>query len=555
MKKEKEVQSDFFDRFESVCQRQSDVLMIGNLILFTLMSFLLFNMRVSIGGDDSTYIIRAVNFIKDGSYPSFQGPVYPMFLSVFVGLFGIKLGMLKLTSFVLILGSMYGFYRAYKGRVPYSLLFLSMLMLSVSSYFIFFTSQTYSEAIFLALQIPVVILLFKDIESNAFNWKRLLFMALLIVVGYLTRTVGIGTLIAVVIFYLISKDYKKVGVIVGASVVILLAFLVLKNAIWHNGFFDGGQASTLVYKHPYDKTQGLETIGGYLMRFVDNSNLYLSKQLLKMTGLKADDSISYNSLVTILMYGLFLFGAFKSFKNNKYVLFTALYVAIMLGITFIVLQKLWDQYRLIIPFFPFMLLSLYYGLYQLNKVLKIKLFSILLIVGISFATLSAFSDSVKKVDLLTLRKNFKGDKLLGYTDDWVNYLSMAEYVDEKLGEDAYVAVRKPNMAQVYANGRKFYGIYRFDTEDSDELIQLLKEKKVTHIIMASLRKNPRVYNKQTINTIQRYMYHVAKKYPYAYEPIHRIGDQEPAYLFKIHYDRLKTQQEIDAQSKGGEKNK
>ncbi|MCU4163261.1 glycosyltransferase family 39 protein [Carboxylicivirga caseinilyticus] len=549
MKKKKESDLDFMDKFENFCKSRSSVILMVILAIFSLMSFLLFSLRVSIGGDDSTYIIRAVNFLNEGSYPSFQGPVYPLFLSLFISVFGVKLGLLKLTSFALMLTSMIGFYKVFKERIPYWLVFSTMLLLSASSYFIFFTSQTYSEALFMALQIPVFILLFKDVDSKEeFNWKRLIFIAGLIVISYLTRTVAIGTLIAVLVFYLINKNYKKAGAVLAGTVVLFFVFLLLKSLIWGNGMFDGGQASTLIYKHPYDKSQGLETFGGYLMRFVDNSNLYLGKQLLKMTGLKEATSISYNVLITIMLYALFIFGFIKSFKENKYIQFTGIYVAVMLGITFVVLQKLWDQYRLIVPFFPFMLIMIFYSMNKIRQVFKLKLIGYAFIALFAYSTLSSFVISFDNIDLMTLRRNIKGEKLLGYTDDWVNYLSMTEYVDDRLPKTAYVAVRKPNMASLYANGRKFYGIYRFDTQDPDKLLQMLKDKNVTHIIMASLRKNPTVYNKQTINTIQRYMYYIVQKYPDVFEVIHRIGEQEPAYLFKIHYDRLRINPELETET-------
>lgn len=550
MKKTLQPTPSLFDRFENFCETHSKTILTAILGIFTLMSLLLFNLRVSIGGDDSTYIIRAVNFINEGRYPSFQGPIYPIFLSLFIALTGIKLGLLKLTSFILMLATMIGFYRIFRNRIPYSLIFIGMLVMSASSYFMFFTSQTYSEALFMALQIPVFYLLFKTIDAgNSLSWKKLLLMSLFIVIAYLTRTVGLGILIAILIFFSINKKYKQAGITLTSFIVILFAFLLVKNMIWSNGFFDGNQASTLIYKHPYDKSQGLETFGGYLMRFVDNSNLYLGKQFLKMTGLKNPDSLSCNPFVTLILYALFVFAVIRSFKQNKHLLFTAIYTATMLGITFIVLQKIWDQYRLIVPFFPFILLLLLYALNELRILAKNKFINIAFTGLIVFATLSSFAISFDKVDLLTLRKNLKGNKLLGYTDDWVHYLSMAEYVDKKLPENAYVAVRKPNMARLYANGRKFYGIYRFDTEDPDELLKQLKEKNVTHIVMASLRKNPAIYNKQTINTIQRYMYIIIQKYPMVFEAVHLIGKQEPAYLFKIHYDRLTTKEELENNKK------
>jgi hypothetical protein len=164
---------DLFESVENWCRKNQVTIIASILGVFTLFSLLLFNLRVSEGGDDSTYIIRAVNFINDGSYPSFQGPLYPMFLSLFVAVTGIKLGLLKITSFALMLVSMWLIYKTFKDKSAYTLLYASLLIISVSSYFIYFTSQTYSEALFLLLQIPVFMLVYQllDDESGSTNWK------------------------------------------------------------------------------------------------------------------------------------------------------------------------------------------------------------------------------------------------------------------------------------------------------------------------------------------------------------------------------------------------
>ncbi|WP_430815737.1 ArnT family glycosyltransferase [Carboxylicivirga sp. RSCT41] len=540
MNKTKSLQASqtILTKVEDWCQKHQLAIISSILGIFTLFSLLLFNLRVSEGGDDSTYIIRAVNFINDGSYPSFQGPLYPMFLSIFVALFGIKLGLLKITSFALMLISMWLFYKTFKDKIAYTLLFATLLMISVSSYFIYFTSQTYSEALFLLLQVPVFTLVYEllNTEKDTNKLKYIIALSAVILASFLTRTIGIGTLIAVILFFIINKQYKNAGLVAGCFIIMLGLFLIIKSAIWQTALFDSGQASTLIYKHPYQLDKGKETIGGFITRFIDNSNLYLSKHFLKMTGWRSLSTNATISLLTILIYALFGFSTVRAFKNNKHLLFVAVYLVTMLGITFIVLQKLWDQYRLIIPFFPFMVLILLYGVLEFSRNKKSKLQQYLFIILVGISVVSTTAQSLSKIDLLTLRKNLKGDVYEGYTDDWRNYLSMAEFAGEELPENTMVAVRKPNMARIYANGKKFYGIYRFDTTDPDQLLQRLKEREVTHVIMASLRKNPLVNNGQTINTIQRYLYIISQKYPTAFKFQKQIGTVEPAYLFLVDYD-------------------
>ncbi|WP_430811514.1 MULTISPECIES: hypothetical protein [unclassified Carboxylicivirga] len=537
MKEKCQSAPNFFDTIERVCKSRQLVIVGFIMAAFTLLSLLLFNMRVSEGGDDSTYIIRAVNFINDGAYPSFQGPLYPVFLSFFVAIFGLNLGVLKLSSLLLMVAGIWFFYRVFRERIPYVVLFGTLLITSFSSFYIYFSSQTYSEALFILLQLPVFGFVFKldERKDNQPAWTLLLGLSLAILATYLTRTVGVGALIAVLIFFIFRKRYKEGLLVAGGFVVLLFLFLLLKSAIWHNGFFDSGQASTLLYKHPYQMDQGKETLGGFLGRFIDNSNLYLSKHYLRMTGLRAAEVKSVNGVFTLVLYFLFILGSIRAFKRDSYLFFTALYTAVMLGITFVVLQKLWDQYRLIVPFFSFMTLILLYGIYGLAAYRKSQWPGRMVMALVIFCCGSTLLHSFASVDLLTLRKNLKGDLYEGYTDDWRNYLSMAEYVGDELPEEAYVAVRKPNMARIYAGGKKFYGIYRYDTDDPDLLLQRLRDRKVSHVIMASLRKNPNINNGQTINTIQRYLYIVSKKYPELFRLEHQIGSVEPSYLFRIDY--------------------
>ncbi|RLD70249.1 MAG: hypothetical protein DRJ10_20570, partial [Bacteroidetes bacterium] len=75
-------------------------------------------MKVSVGGDDANYIIKAWDFLNEFKFPSFQGPAYPVFLSLFIWLFGINLPVLKFISALFLLGHFVAFYYAFKNRIP-----------------------------------------------------------------------------------------------------------------------------------------------------------------------------------------------------------------------------------------------------------------------------------------------------------------------------------------------------------------------------------------------------------------------------------------------------
>ena len=74
----------------------------------------------------------------------------------------------------------------------------------------------------------------------------------------------------------------------------------------------------------------------------------------------------------------------------------------------------------------------------------------------------------------------------------------------------------------------------------DSLINLLLRGNVDYLIRANLRLNPNQKSNRVINTVHRYMYYMEQKYFGIFSQVSQIGgdDEEPAYLFQIHWDRF-----------------
>jgi hypothetical protein len=291
-----------------------------------------------------------------------------------------------------------------------------------------------------------------------------------------------------------------------------------------------------LYKNPYQSSLGNETLLGFFIRFAGNANSYLSKHFMIMVGLKPALSLTQQPGVTILLFLLFFTGLIRFIKKNLFLLFIGFYLMFMLGATFFSLQTLWDQSRLIMPYFPFMVLFLsetfisFTSLSEHKIIKKLPLFILALCFSLSLA------QTLRQTDFSAIGKQLNGNRYYGYTPDWENYLKMAEYVARELPKESYVACRKPNMARIYGGGKSFYGIYSLPTQDPDSLLGLLKTAGVTHIMAAHLRKNPRYNSGQIINTIHRYISIIAQKYPQMFILRKAIGSSESAGLFEIDYE-------------------
>ncbi len=541
--------STWFQRTENTLIRNSAMLMWVAIALYIFFSIFTFSLRISEGGDDSTYIIRALTLIEDGRFPTYQGPLYPAVLSLFLLPFGLAIGLLKFSSWIFLTAALLLLFKAFKDKVSLLTLTGTLFILVVNHHLLYFGSQTYSEAFFMMLQGIFILLLFGHIKNrpHQFGWLNNLILALLILALALTRTIGAVALPALLLFLLFRRQYRDAVSVTLFFAGATLIYLALKYYVWELSPMAGGQATSLLYKHPYDFSAGKETFGGFMMRFVQNSNIYLSRHFLIMTGLKPALSLTKQPFVTILLYALFIAGMFRFHKNNPFLFFTGFYLMFFLGATFFSLQTLWDQNRLILPYLPLMVLFLSETIVSYTSSLKNKTLQKLPLFILVLSFTLTLAQTARQTDFSAIGKQLAGDRYYGYTPDWVNYLKMAEYISKELPEESYVACRKPNMACIYANGKKFYGIYRFQTQDADSLLARLKDVGATHIIAASLRKNPRVNTGDIINTIHRYMGNIVKKYPKAFILRKKMGTSEPAWLFEIDYNTQPPKQPDNTQ--------
>ena len=378
------VEVGILEKIENFLSKYSNLFLGAILVLSMLFSFLIFDFNVSVGGDDSAYIERAYDFYHNSVFPGFQGPLYPILLSPFIGIFGLNLIVLKLISLVFLISGIFLLYNTFKNKIPFTVLIPGFLIFTLSWNFLYYGSQTYSETLFFLLQAIVFNVMFKNFTENneKFSFKKdikaILLLSFVLFVSIITKNIAYASVIAVFLFLIITKQYVKAGI----TAVILVGFNglwgLVRKTVWAADKLQvSEQGAKLLLKNPYDPNQGNEDISGYLQRFWDNTQIYLSKRIFEFTGWRPntilpEEITALSGFLGILV--LILFGAalFFVFNKNKYLLFTVIYTIIMYGITFIVLQKIWDSGRLIITLLPFTVLSIFGGLYYFSKSEKIS---------------------------------------------------------------------------------------------------------------------------------------------------------------------------------------
>lgn len=349
-KKHQYVKKSLFESIEEKLGKHINLWQIALTFLAILFSIFMFDAKVSIGHDDSLYILAGYKYAKDffGYWYSDNAPFYVMFLALPISLFGLNLIILKLISVLCFSASVWLLFSAFKGRIPHLILVSSIFIYALNYFALSYASLTYTEAFFLLIQSIFFLLIFKHLDliskqensyksifQNAFKW---IFMGFIIYLLYFTRTVGIGVIAAVAVYFMFKKEFKNTIAILVSFGIIYVAFEILKKILWGDKIKNLAQTNILFLKDAYDPSKGTEDFSGFIDRFFGNTVIYISSRFWEMLGFRKENAEFSTPLALFTVILLFI-GLIYSFrKKQNTVFFTALYCAALLSITFVALQ-------------------------------------------------------------------------------------------------------------------------------------------------------------------------------------------------------------------------
>jgi hypothetical protein len=389
----------------------------------------------------------------------------------------------------------------------------------------------------MALQYILLFYFFKLLDSlkdkNVLlkkNWKQWLIVGLLLFLMTYTRNIAITCLVGIVIYFAIQKQFRYVLYLLSSFLIFEIPVTLLEKIVWHSSNQLSSQGAVLLLKNPYNAADGKETPVGFIVRLIENTDIYFSKRFFQIIGLRPADSTTTLPWITFFFVLILLFAIYRIIKSkNKYLLATALYVVSIVGATFIVIQTSWDQPRMIIIYVPPLLMILLYGLYDTLKKKGWALqFFMVIMVFVVFISESGVTLKKANENLPILNKNLHGDIYCGFDPGWANYLKLSNWC-EKLPKDSLVVCRKGPMSSIYANGRQFLNVARTDNIDinnADSVISFFRKNHVRYIILANINMG---------NTIERLIAPVAQKYPQRLRIIRQEGSTDEAQLVEIRY--------------------
>jgi hypothetical protein len=545
--------SDTFIRLENWFSSNNKKVFYTLAFLSALFSLLFFNARISEAHDDALYIEAGWRYVNE--FPTYfytqNAPLYPLFLGVLTKIFGTRLIIFKLFSVLFNFFGFILFYKSFEKRIPYLIFIPVAVFVAINHLIMYYASMTFTEALYFFLQglfffyaTKVLDLVGKENVDFKKQWKVWLMLGLSMFLISTCKSSAIVVVPAALLFFMVEKNWKALGVTLASYLSFKILYEAAVRVIWGAQNQFKGQGKILLQKDPYDKSQGEEDLAGFVQRFFDNCELYLSKRFFQILGWREENSVEVYGMLAFILILITLTGLFLVYKHNKkQLLLFGIFIGAQILLSFVILQARWDQARIILINMPIMLILMFYVFYHFTHKAGIGklLYLVVAVLLVGSVALSSIKRATANVPIV--KKNLKGDKYYGYTPDWQNFLKCSEWCADSLPKESLVASRKAPMSFVYGKGKKFFPVYSVVKKDSiteqsnpDSALAYFKQNHVTHVMLGSLRIDPSKNTGQIINTVHNILAPIANKYPQKIKLVHTEGGEiEPAYVYELRY--------------------
>ena len=595
--------SSMFDRLENFLNQKEFLIFWTIFVFHVLLCFFSFDPRLTGSNDDANYIEQGYKYAKDftGYYYTSQAPLYPMFLAIPIALLGVNLIFLKVLTMLLNLIAFWFIYKLFKNAVSKTVLFSTLLIISVNYYFLYYSTHTFNETFFMVLQSTFLLFFIKfaskannlyipffekKSEIKIFPIRDLLLTAVFAVLLMIAKNAAIGIIMTYILYFAFKKQWKALFLGSISYALILGIWIFIRTLVWGDLASYGSQSNLLFQKHPYDASKGKVDTKGFIQRFTDNTQVYLSNRLVEALNIKSDETdgqvskakitMGYHLLnendtddtrmpflvskpVTFLIVIFLLLGMWVAYKNKQDALFASgIQTLVILGLTFLVVHVFWAQHRYLYIFVPVMLLLFFNMLWHLgNKFQSLQfilpLFTLMLfimgltlndgmikkqgrILSSAYANKEGISDNANpyKLHFRLAKALISGDRYSGITPDWKNYLKLCEWIGKNIPDTSTIAVRKPGEAFIYSGGRNFRGIYQV-MGSPDSTLATFKREHIRFVVLSNFRLNQEKNDGNIINTIHRVLQPLEQAYPGTLKLVRKEGETEEAELYEIKY--------------------
>jgi len=470
-----------------------------------------FTKEISPNGDNGEYLIAAKSLVEKGGVYRLESKSEPANTLAAIGLpillapiyqiWGFDIIKMKiLIMFIAILNIVLLFFLFRKTLGIYVGAMMSIVV-GTSPYLIGNAKSIMTETPYLMWSVLTLMLIIKYRESESFSWKLFVLSLLGVIMTYLTRSIGAGTLVAMMIFLGLYVNWALLFTRNGVKQLVasfpfrklmyILGPLLIVGFIWQlwqaaNGMaqaqilFDGGIKDRLVLNlssaYRVVAQMLVEPLTYKFQNFHVTSNLVPNNALfisvLFLLGLGVIEGMKRRDLLTIYMSVIFLLVMAASLTNQEMVIIR--YLSILV---------------------PFMTYATYVGAKGLmrwvdkfkfaNASSLLRALPLLLLAQMMFVNITANNTNIILSEV-------------GNGPAYLDFVDVAKWSAKNLPQDAYVMSIKPRVFYVLSNkkGERSTTTSEVYSEAYEaEKIKTIIESGVTHVIIdgmsGSSRKNIR----------------------------------------------------------------
>lgn len=485
------------------------------LLIYTILSILLFDPKLFTGGDNAVYIILGESiasgkgykniYLPEASAHTQYPPGFPLLLAIFISMFGKNILILKFVIFLTAAGALIFMDKIATKIVKENSNWLLFFYISIPI-LIVYNHWILSEMPFLFFSLGSIYFFMKSQENNKF-WLFIL-SSFFAIATFFFRTAGISLIASFLLHLFLNKKYKYLLIFL---ILFLLFFIPwqIRNSIIPSS---GGYLDQLLAKNPYQLELGRIGFVEMLQRIWENFIFY-TFTIIPATILP----ILKIEIILVFTGILLLFFVVVGFINrSKGFALIDLYFIMSIVVLFI-WPKVWSSARFFLPVIPLFLIYMFSGIIWMQKKLKLK-YLLPAIIGITiFLNLFNIIPQIK-TSIVNNLAYIKGNHYAGYPVDWQRYFEMIKWLDKNIPDDKVIISRKPEFIYLLS-GRKSF-CYPF-TSDADKIKSVIQ--KGDYILL------DRFY---WTGTTVRYLLPVLQKTPEKFEVIHRTEYPE-FFLLKI----------------------
>lgn len=390
-----------------------------------------------------------------------------------------------------------------------------------------FSTMMMSEASFLFTSVVVLYCLIRMAEHEDTWWSELkkpwlYIMVATVIVNYHIRTQGLAMIAGVLLALLIRKRWAATGVTALGFILGALPWKLRNAALGLNG---NRYIDAMMQANPWRPEEGTLTVTEMIGRFFDTLQMLLFQAIPNTVFPFFNtnpDQPEYSFgiyLVGGLMVALMIFGCWHTGKW-RWVLLA--YIAATLGLISLFSSPSGSRY--ITTILPLLSAVEFIGLWKLLSLIPER------VLKSSNHPIIQSSNTIIALALLLLLFTAKAgmqdehkQSQQRFPKQYKQFFAIGEQVKKKTPAGTVVCSRKPQMFYLYSDRPGV--VYKF-TQNAEELIAHLVEKKVDYVILDALGYSSTAY----------YLFPAIQKHPKYFAPVMHYEDTH-TYLLRFHREQ------------------